>query len=234
MRRRVLVRRLAWLAATAPLLATAPALAQDEIEWDYARRGFYGTAFGSFAFGFFQSDLSDRLGTRIIPADSDRISSLTSWGAGGALGYRLLPNLGLELAGEWLNDFTTKYAADSTVGTPPPGPVYGDTEWFRGDRATGTTLWNVTANAKGFVLTGRFQPYGLLGIGYGQAKTAPVESTSWIDRGFVMRFGIGTNLMVTEEVGLNLGAAYLLPTGDLSDFDYFTLNFGFLVRFLPL
>jgi opacity protein-like surface antigen len=225
----MLARRLAPLAAVAALLATSPGQAQQDYEPDYAQRGFYGTAYGSYAFGFFESDLAKRLGTPITSSTSGKISSLTSWGAGGSLGYRLLPVLGLELGGEWLNDFTTKYATDSQPGDN----VFGDTSWVQGDRASGTVLWNVSANAKGYILTGRFQPYGLIGLGYGQAKTAPVASTSIIDRGFVARFGIGTDLMVSEEVGLNLAASYLLPTGKLSDFDYFTLQFGVVLRFLP-
>ena len=221
MRRGILTRRLAALAAATVMLASSPGRAQDDYQEDFARIGFYGTAYGAYAFEFFEKDLSQRLGTPVTTGNS--------WGAGGALGYRLLPFLGLELGGEWMNDFTSKYTTNSTPGAN----VFGDTDWVAGDRAAGTVLWNVTANAKGYVLTGRIQPYGMIGLGYGQAKTAPVLSISRIDRGFVARFGIGSDVMFTEEVGLNLAATYVMPTGDLKDFDYLALQFGFVIRFLP-
>ena len=72
MRRGILTRRLAALAAATVLLASSPGRAQDDYQEDFARIGFYGTAYGAYAFEFFEKDLSQRLGTPVTTGNSSK------------------------------------------------------------------------------------------------------------------------------------------------------------------
>ena len=51
------------------------------------------------------------------------------------------------------------------------------------------------------------------------------------DEDFAARFGGGIDFYVTEKIGVSLDGSYVLPTGDLKDFDYFSIAWGFQYRF---
>jgi opacity protein-like surface antigen len=72
-------------------------------------------------------------------------------------------------------------------------------------------------------LTGRFQPYGLVGMGWYNVQ-ADRTSLSTHESAFAMRFGLGLMAYVTERLGFALEAAYILPmTGTLGGGDRFDL-----------
>jgi hypothetical protein len=90
-----------------------------------------------------------------------------------------------------------------------------------------------TANAKGYLLNGRLQPYLLTGIGLMHSrihdtKTAGVSGTS---DDFLARFGGGVEFYVYPESVLTFEADYMLPTGDSSDLDHVLVSLGFQYRF---
>ena len=87
-----------------------------------------------------------------------------------------------------------------------------------------------TGNVKGYLPLGRFQPYGLIGIG---GMTLFVDSTSPnVDRSdFVARFGAGLEFYVTENIAAVAGWSYILGTGSLDGSDFNTLSLGAQFKF---
>ena len=97
----------------------------------------------------------------------------------------------------------------------------------------------VTSNVKGFFLTGRYQPYLLVGAGVMTADTTlrdtvglpPSATGTESDEAFVMRFGGGIDLYATENVVVTLEADYVYPFGSLDDLRYVTIGWGVQYRF---
>ena len=79
----------------------------------------------------------------------------------------------------------------------------------------------LSVNGRVSPLSGRFQPYGLMGAGWFNVQADRVSAYSH-QSSFGMRFGIGLMTYVTDRVGLAVEAAYILPlTGDLGGGDSF-------------
>ena len=92
--------------------------------------------------------------------------------------------------------------------------------------------WALTGNAKVFVLTGRTQPYALIGIGVLEAELEFVGAgLSQTESGFAVRFGGGLDFYITENVVASAGVDYVLPTGDVEDLDYVSFGAGIQYRF---
>jgi opacity protein-like surface antigen len=87
-----------------------------------------------------------------------------------------------------------------------------------------------TGNVKGYLPLGRFQPYGLIGIG---GMTLFVDSTAPnIDRSdFVARFGAGLEFYITENIVAVAAWNYILGTGSLDGSDFNTLSLGAQFKF---
>jgi opacity protein-like surface antigen len=145
------------------------------------------------------------------PLDSDVDDS---FGVNGAAGYRCHARLSAEAQVEWLDGFG------------------GDADNVRNGDFEPLT---VTANARGYILTGRFQPFLLVGLGGmtvdedGRDRSGLSKSESRAD--FVMRFGGGLDFYATKNVVLNVGVGYVYPFGDVSDFDYLSVRWGLQCRF---
>ena len=124
-------------------------------------------------------------------------------------GYRLHRNVAAELDVDYLNDFGVDVA---------------------GREAAHLTAVATTLNGKGYLATGRVQPYGVVGVGglYGVAwdlfRTADAA-------GFLARFGGGMDLYATDHVVLNAEASYDLPTGDLAALRFVPVTVGAQYRF---
>ena len=86
-----------------------------------------------------------------------------------------------------------------------------------------TMAW--TANLKGFLPSGRWQPYALLGAGLLSNDGSGV-SVSQNDVGAALRFGAGVDAYLTRSFALTAGLSYLLPFGTVSDFDYYSFTAG--------
>jgi opacity protein-like surface antigen len=114
-----------------------------------------------------------------------------------------------------------------------------------------------TVDIKGYLATGRLQPFLLLGGGTMTVQTKvtnptgvqkstevtpPTDPTTFLpNRGpviqsrsyqdFVFRFGGGIDVYATENVVVNVGATYLLPMGLVKTLDLFTIGGGIEYRF---
>jgi opacity protein-like surface antigen len=94
----------------------------------------------------------------------------------------------------------------------------------------------VTANGKLFLFPGRFEPFLMMGLGYGRADleaSGTLQGSSDGD-GFVMRIGAGAQLGLHEALSLAVEGGFVLPSGDLNDVSYFTVSAGLNLHFRGL
>jgi opacity protein-like surface antigen len=124
-------------------------------------------------------------------------------------GYRVHPNVAIEARYEHYLGFETD-----------PGPGH-----FEG--------WMATANVKGYILTGRFQPFLLFGMGYLNMTYPGTNRAGDANPGddFAMRFGIGMDTCLTEHIAIGPEVAYVLPIGDVDDLSFVTVALGLQYKF---
>jgi opacity protein-like surface antigen len=128
-------------------------------------------------------------------------------------GYRFHPHIAGELEFEWLSEADIDVSGFGTAAT--------------------IESFAFTANGKLYPLTGRFQPFGLIGLGLLSSELedevgigAEVDETE-----FAMRFGAGLDIYITRNFLGSLDFSYVLPTGDLDEVDYIRFGWGFGYRF---
>jgi opacity protein-like surface antigen len=127
-------------------------------------------------------------------------------------GYRLHRNFAAEVDVDYLNGF------DVSAGGYDLGRV----------RGVATTV-----NGKGYLATGRVQPYGVAGIGgvYVAGFDSSLDNVLGVNGGFLGRFGGGLDVYATEHLVVNAEATYDLPTGDVSSLRFVPLTLGAQYRF---
>ena len=195
-------------------LSVALTAGEDAEQDEFARRGWLIGVAGSYAIETFESDLQDAVGFSVD------LSVDNSLGFNGRVGYRCHRWLSAEVEVEWLNGF------DSDVSVAGIGIARIDFEPVV-----------VTANVKGYILTGRYQPFLLVGGGVMTAETKypdfvpPGVPRSRTENEFAMRFGGGIDLYATKNVVVTVGADYVLPVSSLSDLDYISIGWGIEYRF---
>jgi hypothetical protein len=136
-----------------------------------------------------------------------------SYGFTAAVGYRITPRLAFETQVDYGFD------ADIKVDGVKSGEIGG---------------WVTTADFKGYLLTGRFQPFGVFGLGAAfvdGAADVGIGSTYINETGFVMRFGGGIDSYITENIAIFVDGSWVLMTGRLNDVDYATVGAGLMYRF---
>ncbi len=127
-------------------------------------------------------------------------TSSNAWGIDVRAGYRFHPNIAGEVNFQWVNDFELT----------APG--------FK----TNSSSRTLTANVKGYPLTGRIQPYAVGGIGILYEQTKGRGSL----QEFEGRLGLGIDFFITNNIVANLECAYGLPISDLNDYLFFPIVFG--------
>jgi opacity protein-like surface antigen len=197
-------------------------IAEDEVDKDdFARRGWLVGVAGSSAFETFEddaeSDFQNVLGPDVNLSVDDSI------GFNGRVGYRCHRRFSAEVEVEWLDGFSSDLTEPGVdqLAKVDYEPVV------------------VTTNVKGYFLTGRYQPFLLVGAGAMTADTKLREPVglsftgldSESDTAFVMRFGGGIDLYATKNVVVSLEADYVLPLGNLDALDYVTIGWGVQYRF---
>ncbi|MGH0031418.1 MAG: outer membrane beta-barrel protein [Myxococcota bacterium] len=224
MRDRMRLRRLAGLTALLALALAAPAFAQDDEDEDagiYSENGLYLSASALYAFATDKDGLESEEEWRLNSAFGPPTSSDAddSWGVSGRLGYRFHPRIAAEVQADWIDGFEI----ESKLSTMDP------------NRETDIGMLALTANAKGYLLTERFQPYLLAGAGWGRSFTdRPPRGATQREDGAVFKMGGGIDIYGSPDVALTLEAAYLLPTGEIDDMNYVSLSAGLTLRFYPL
>ena len=240
------------LGCMAIALLTQDDEAEDEEE-RYDRRGFFVGLSGSYAReNFSDSDvvnlvdgeLQDGLrllrGTPVDPSPPgdpgvytfslDDVDSDT-FGAAGRGGYRCHPYISAELQFEALADFDGLIREN---GTP-------SNDWARNfDLELETLVF--TDNLKGHLLTGRTQPFVLLGVGFMRMESKAYDSKGGLIPGraaqasertvnVAFRYGAGLDFYLTKNVVMSAEGSYLMPLGKLDGLDYYQFGVGLQYRF---
>ena len=202
-----MIARITVLGFTLMAMIGAPALVQAEASPgpDFGRPGIYAGAGVTVGFENFDSPFW----TNDYPGfdDYETPVGFDLWA-----GYRLIPNLALEVELGYLGGFDLK-------GTH-----------LKLDALT------LMGNVKAYVLTGRFQPFAVAGVGMlnwrGTDSTAPSYNEGNVSKAdLAARFGGGIDVYLTENFALELKASYLLSTRELKDSDFFDLTVGAQIRF---
>jgi opacity protein-like surface antigen len=233
--------------------ASEPAPSADAIA-DDARSGWYAGLSILAGINTFERTLEANAGFDV--------STNETIGVGGRVGYRFAPRFAVEGQVEWMNPFKAEADTICSDRTPltstqrPPGLSAGVAATLPclGHEVISPTIDPIrtgdpyriepivaTLNARGYLATGRWQPYMLFGSGLmylafdDEATCKPlsmcgrdVELVS-----YALRVGGGLEYYMTERFVLTLGASYVLPlTGAAKDFDYVSIEpFGITYRF---
>jgi len=187
----------------------------------FARTGWFAGLQGIYAIGDYaeaeESALQEALAPfaiRVDPGDH-------GWGVGGNAGNRCHERFATEAEVQWMTGFTGDVYAEGQ----------GRISRFYLDVLTGTV------NFKGYLLTGRFQPYGLIGIGAMTVDSriedtvgnAPEKNTS--NTMFAARFGGGIDVYVTRHIVAKAGVDYLMPISGIKNFKALIVDAGLEYRF---
>ena len=222
---------------------------QEEDEQAYERRGFYAglasmyarqnfsdSSVVNVADGELQENLRSFRGTP-TPMDPglytfgfDRLDK-DAFGFTGRVGYRCHPYISTELQFDWLKTFDG--AISETDMPMNDTPRNFDTE---------LESLAMTTNFKGHLLTGRYQPFLLMGFGFMRMESKTRDASGGAIMGFApqareryvraaARFGGGLDVYITEKILVNAEGSYLMPTGKLDGMDYYAFNIGLQYRF---
>jgi opacity protein-like surface antigen len=184
-----------------PAAAPAAAMQYEEEAPDYAAVGPYLGIGGNYAIQNFQDHGPGNVGN--------------SAGFHVRGGYRVHPYVAVEALYEYFSEFDND----------------GRAKFSNLDQTDHYDGWAVTANVKGYMLTGRWQPYALLGLGYVDINGHNVVDKSGPGNGFEMRFGLGMDACITEHVAIGPEVAYVLPFDDANNMDLITVALGLRYKF---
>ncbi len=128
------------------------------------------------------------------------------------IGYRAHPNLAIEGSFQHYRDRELQ---------PPGGP------------SVDLLSWGFWMNVKLYALTGRVQPYALIGPGvmHLDAGRSGLLRTSRDDNGFAPRGGLGFDAFITRNIAATLEASYVFTTFDIEDKDHIPVVLGLTYRF---
>jgi opacity protein-like surface antigen len=207
---------------------SAPEVAPAEVEpADYSRNGIYVGLGGSYGFDSFDrgtdGEISGMLARKGYPGLDARVSVDDTFGMNGQVGFRFHPHFAAEFNFEWLDGFDGDLSEDTTMS----------------DHFSDISVkpWVVSLNMKGYLLTGRYQPYlsaggGIMSLSVKLTDVAgTADSTSDRIVDFTGRFGGGIDIYLTENFLVTAGASYMLGNGDVGDYKFGTATMGFGYRF---
>ncbi len=129
--------------------------ADDPSSEGYDRRGFFVGAGGSYAGENFDDNPVHDVESIFDPLTST--TSDDSWSVRSHAGYRCHSRFSVSASAEVFGGFDTTWSG------------------FQGTGSDDIDLYAVTADVKGYLLTGRYQPYVLLGGGFMKAETKPLN-----------------------------------------------------------
>ena len=142
--------------------------------------------------------------------DSNDVSINDSIGFNARGGYRFFGWLSPEVQGEWLSNFSVDF-----------GSEHGNVE-----------MHLIGGNLRLNLPTGLIQPYALLGGGWMHAELSGASAPSGYEGdGAFARLGGGMEFSPWPWLAIDLGIAYVLPTGDVDNLDYLSITWGGLYRF---
>jgi len=193
-----------------------PVRARDD---DYARNGAYiGVNMAGAWYTDVHDDVKDLVDglAPVNPWSGTRVDVEYPLGLGARAGYRFHPRLAGELEFQWFSKAKVELDDDqSTVN------------------AIKIETLTLMGNVKGYLFTGRVQPFVLAGVGFmhlnGNDKLSLGVETSGDE--FAARFGGGVDLYVNRNFVVVVEGGYVLPTGDLDNLNQVIWSVGLQYRF---
>jgi opacity protein-like surface antigen len=187
----------------------------------FGRTGFFAGLQGIFAIGDYADAEQKSLQQALLPFPIRVEPGDHGWGVGGFVGARCHSRFATEAEVQWMTGFTGDLysTGQGRVARFLLEPIIG------------------TVNFKGYLLTGRFQPYGLVGFGtmtisssiedeLGDGQTRTTSNTM-----FAGRFGGGIDVYVTRHIVAKAGVDYVLPLSGIRNFDAIIIDGGLEYRF---
>jgi opacity protein-like surface antigen len=185
----------------------------DEEDSDFDRQRFYLGLGPLWVWQNFHESSHRFTGGTGANVDAD-----DSWGAEARLGYRLLPQLALEVQGQYYGESKFDARLPGAVGSSQVGS-------FEGVGATG--------NFKVYPIQGRFQPYVLGGLGLMWARVRNDIPGALNDNRTELagRGGLGMDIYLDKHVAFNVEGSYLQPATSLKDFPVAAITGGVQFHF---
>jgi hypothetical protein len=206
------------IAAVGAMVCTGVAVGLNPPEGaqEYERKGWFMGLAGTYALPNYGHDLqADANSAMETPV---KVSTDSSLGVGGDIGYRCHRYFSTAVEAEKVMGFEEEYS-EPGVGSFAVGDV---------------DPLAVTTNFKAHLPVGRFQPFALVGGGM-MTTSATIRDTVGLGsvnaKDIVLRFGGGLDFYATKHIVLNFGVDYVVPLGDLREFDYTSVSWGVQYRF---
>ena len=151
------------------------------------------------------------------PCDGGVLDRNNPVGLGVRVGYRFHPHLAAEIELQWYSDMKIDFLVNDDT-----------TKLLKLESLT------LTGNVKGYLLTGRIQPFVLAGAGLIHFKSKDnfdlgVIKTKGDD--FATRFGAGIDFYINDHVVGVAEGGYMLPFGSADGLDYVFWSVGLQYRF---
>lgn len=207
---------------TAELAAGELEEVEERADDDFDRRGWFAGLQGVYAReDFDEGEEEESLRDANEPFQIEfSLKDRNTGGLRGKFGRRCHSRFSVEIEGEWLDDFEGRIAADGT------GKV--------NDITFSTGVGSI--NVKGYLLTGRVQPFALIGVGTmgirAESTNASGDIKSDQDTGLLIaRFGGGLDYYVTRNWVLSGQADYVYSATNLKILNYISVGLGVLYRF---
>ncbi len=185
-----------------------PTLAQND---EFARNGIYlGVALAGAVYTKAEDDLEKALLADLgyaVPVDVEIPPGLDA-----RVGYRFHRRLAGEVQLQWFPKADIELAEV---------------------KAMKLETLTLSGNLKGYLLTGRVQPFLLVGAGFMHSKAEDQLGLGVSEKGegFAARFGGGVDVYLNPNFVLALDTSYVLPTGDVEGLDHVSFSLGLQYRF---
>jgi len=195
----------------------------DEVEPrddDYDRPGWFAGLQGVYAREDYDVDREEKTIQSRTPFPIEfSLKNHDAGGVRGKFGRRCHSRFSVEFEMEWLDDFAGKEVNLSD------GEVVSDIKF--------STIAG-TINTKGYLLTGRVQPFVLVGVGAmsvrGDRNPVGSNKSSQDDGQLVARFGGGIDFYATRHWVVSGQADYVYSATNLQSTNYISVGFGAMYR----
>jgi opacity protein-like surface antigen len=177
----------------------------QEPEKIWGQTGFYGVIGGTYA----AEDLKNVKSQIKTQLNGDTVDFENSGGLNLRAGYRWHPHVATELEYEWVDNFQLTNTTQASAKLE--------------------NIWSLTANAKAFISTGRFEPYAIFGLGYyrvGSTSERHIRVHLPDTGDFGMRAGAGIDFFIIDHLAIETEITYNFGESDLAELRYtsFTWN----------
>lgn len=187
---------------------------------DYDRRGWFAGLQGVYAREDYDIDREERniQSQEDFPVEFN-LTNHDVGGVRGKFGRRCHSRFSVEFEMEWLDDFAGKENLTNN------GDLVSDIKF--------STIAG-TINTKGYLLTGRVQPFVLVGVGAmsvrGDRNPVGSNKSSQDDGHLVARFGGGIDFYATRHWVVSGQADYVYSATNLQSTNYISVGFGAMYR----